>query len=127
MGTFRNPARAEVRIRSDGSVVVATGTQDIGTGTLTIFPQIAADVLGLPADQVGLVMGDTRLPEAGPTYGSSSTMGVGAAVLRAAEDARAQLARLGHGPTIAEVMGRMGTREIVGSGAYDPAEHGKGF
>jgi xanthine dehydrogenase YagR molybdenum-binding subunit len=127
MGTFRNPARAEVRIRSDGTVVVATGTQDIGTGTLTIFPQIAADVLGLPADQVGLVMGDTRLPEAGPTYGSSSTMGVGAAVLLAARDAREQLARLGEGATIADVMGRTGTREIVGSGAYDPGEHGKGL
>jgi xanthine dehydrogenase YagR molybdenum-binding subunit len=127
MGTFRNPSSAEVRIRADGSVLVATGTQDIGTGTLTIFPQIAADVLGLPADQVELAMGDTRLPEAGPTYGSSSTMGVGAAVLRAAEDARAQLARLGDGGPIAEVMRRAGRSEIVGSGRFDPAEHGKGF
>jgi xanthine dehydrogenase YagR molybdenum-binding subunit len=127
MGTFRNPAAAEVRIRADGSVLVATGTQDIGTGTLTIFPQIAADVLGLPAEQVSLAMGDTRLPEAGPTYGSSSTMGVGAAVLLAARDARAQLARLGHGSTIAEVMRRTGTNEIVGAGAFDPSEHGKGF
>jgi xanthine dehydrogenase YagR molybdenum-binding subunit len=126
MGTFRNPAVAAVCIRADGSVVVATGTQDIGTGTLTIFPQIAADVLGLPADQVSLVMGDTRLPEAGPTYGSSSTMGVGAAVLQAAQDARAQLAQLGDGP-IAEVMRRAGTSEIVGSGAYNPADYGRGF
>jgi xanthine dehydrogenase YagR molybdenum-binding subunit len=80
----------------------------------------------LQLGQMSLAMGDTRLPEAGPTYGSSSTMGVGAAVLQAAEDARAQLARLGDGP-IAEVMRRAGTSEIVGSGAYNPADYGKGF
>jgi xanthine dehydrogenase YagR molybdenum-binding subunit len=146
MGTFRNPSVAEVRLRSDGTAVVETGTQDIGTGTLTIFPQIAADVLGLPPDKVALVMGDTRLPEAGPTYGSSSTMGVGAAVLRAAEDARTQLARLanlppgevemtdghirrkgaGEGITIADAMREAGTSEIVGFGKFDPSEHGEG-
>jgi xanthine dehydrogenase YagR molybdenum-binding subunit len=119
-----------VRLRADGTALVATGTQDIGTATLTIFPQIAAHVLGLPLENVALAMGDTRLPEAGPTYGSSSTMGVGTAVLRAAEDARTQLARLSNlppgefemtggrihrtggrgGVTIAEAMGDAGTR-----------------
>lgn len=94
MGTFRNPSTAQVRLKADGTAVVLTGTQDIGTGTLTIFPQIAADVLGLPIDKVELQMGDTRLPEAGPTYGSSSTMGVGSAVLGAARAVRDKLARL---------------------------------
>jgi len=94
MGTFRFPSSAEIRLGADGSARVATGTQDIGTGTLTIVPQIAADVLGLPVDRIAVAIGDTALPEAGPTYGSSSTMGVGAAVLRAAEDVRGKLARL---------------------------------
>jgi xanthine dehydrogenase YagR molybdenum-binding subunit len=147
MGTFRNPAVAEVRLRSDGTAMVETGTQDIGTGTLTIFPQIAADVLGLPPDKVGLKMGDTRLPEAGPTYGSSSTMGVGAAVLRAAEAVRAQLARqinlpptevemvggrirrkgTHNGVAIMDAMSHVETGEIVGHGAFDPDKHGEGF
>jgi xanthine dehydrogenase YagR molybdenum-binding subunit len=131
MGCFRTPTpAAEVVLRADGTALIRTGTQDIGTGTLTIFPQIAADVLGLPPDQVTLAMGDTCLPEAGPTYGSSSTMGVGAAVMRAAQDARAKLARLTNlppGVTIGDAMREAGTDEIVGSGSFDPAQHGEGF
>jgi xanthine dehydrogenase YagR molybdenum-binding subunit len=131
MGCFRTPTpAAEVILRADGAAVVRTGTQDIGTGTLTIFPQIASDVLGLPPEKVTLEMGDTLLPEAGPTYGSSSTMGVGAAVMRAAEDARAKLARLTNlppGVTIGDAMRDAGTGEIVGSGAFDPTQSGEGF
>ncbi len=128
MGAFRMPSVARVRLRADGTAKIETGTQDIGTGTLTIFPQIAADVLGLAPEQVGLIMGDTRLPEAGPTYGSSSTMGVGAAVLQAAEAVRAELLRLGGGDgrPIAEVMREAGRQEIVCSGRFDPNEHGAG-
>jgi xanthine dehydrogenase YagR molybdenum-binding subunit len=146
MGTFRNPSGAEVRLK-DGTAVVVAGFQDIGTGTLTIMPQIAADVLGLPLDRVTCEMGDSRLPEAGPTYGSSSTMGVGAAVMAAAQDARSKLARLANlppddvemkdgrirrkggsdGPTIAEAMRAAGANEIAGSGRFDPGQHGKGL
>jgi len=147
MGTFRNPSTAELRLNADGTAVISTGTQDIGTGTLTIFPQIAADVLGLPIDKVELQMGDTRLPEAGPTYGSSSTMGVGSAVLAAARAVRDKLARAvdlaagdaemvdglirrkgsNCGIAIAEAMHKAGQSEIVASGSFDPQQHGQGL
>jgi xanthine dehydrogenase YagR molybdenum-binding subunit len=40
MDCFRTPTPgAEVRLRADSTALVATGTQDIGTGTLTIFPK----------------------------------------------------------------------------------------
>jgi xanthine dehydrogenase YagR molybdenum-binding subunit len=143
MGTFRFPSRAQVTLRRDGTAVIETGTQDIGTGTLTIFPQIAAGVLGLPTRSVELKMGDTLLPEAGPTYGSSSTMCVGAAVLAAGQDVRDQLARLANLPPeeatmangrigragttegilIADVMGEAGERKIVGTGTFDPTQN----
>jgi xanthine dehydrogenase YagR molybdenum-binding subunit len=146
MGTFRNPSSAEVRLCADGSARVETGTQDIGTGTLTIVPQIAADVLGLPIDRIAVAIGDTALPEAGPTYGSSTTMGVGAAVLRAAQDVRAKLARLvglppdgvelvdgrirrrggGDGVAIGDALGGAGIAELVGAGRFDPEQHGAG-
>ena len=66
---------------------------DIGAGTLTIFPRIAADVLGLDPRQVERRMGDTTLPQPRPTYGSGS-IGVGGAVWDAAGKVRDQLARL---------------------------------
>jgi len=147
MGTFRFPSRAQLTLRRDGTAVIATGTQDIGTGTLTIFPQIAADVLGLPSGNIALELGDTNLPEAGPAYGSSSTMGVGAAVLAAAQDVRSKLARLAnlapkeavmtggriglagaaYGLPIADVMDHAGETEVIGTGAFDPAQHGAGY
>jgi xanthine dehydrogenase YagR molybdenum-binding subunit len=144
MGTFRMPSAGEVRLKVDGTATVMAGFQDIGTGTLTVIPQIAADVLGLTIDQVACQMGDSRLPEAGPTYGSSSTMGVGGAILRAAEEVRRKLARLanlppdevemaegrirrrgaGDGLPIVEVMREAGTSEIVGAGTFAPKDEG---
>jgi xanthine dehydrogenase YagR molybdenum-binding subunit len=143
MGTFRFASRAQVTLRREGTAVIETGTQDIGTGTLTIFPQIVAGVLGLPSSSIELKMGDTQLPEAGPTYGSSSTMGVGAAVIAAAQQVRSKLARLANlspgeatmadgrigragateGILIADVMGEAGEREIVGTGTFDPTQN----
>jgi xanthine dehydrogenase YagR molybdenum-binding subunit len=147
MGTFRFPSSARVRLRRDGTAVVESGTQDIGTGVTTIFPQIAAGVLGIPASSIEMKLGDTTLPEAGPTYGSSSTMGVGAAVIAAAEDVRSKLASLvnlppneatmadsrirrsgtAEGPSIADIMDQAGESEIVGIGAFDPAKLGSDY
>lgn len=121
MSTFRFPAQARVRLRADGSAVVETSTHDIGTGTYTIFPQIAADVRGIDPARVALRAGDTDLPPAGPVYGSSSTMGTGAAVMQAAERARAELGRLTNRPpgeSIGDAMRRAGRGEIVADGAF---------
>ncbi|NKC33869.1 xanthine dehydrogenase family protein molybdopterin-binding subunit [Falsiroseomonas selenitidurans] len=91
MTVFRFPASARITLRADGQVVLEAGTQDIGTGTLTIFPQIAAGELGIPIERVTLRHGDTDLPETGGTFGSSSTACVGAAVQDAARKLRARL------------------------------------
>jgi xanthine dehydrogenase YagR molybdenum-binding subunit len=140
MGTFRMASKARVRLRSDGSAVVEAGFHDIGSGTLTVMPQIAADILRLPIENVSTVMGDTSLPQAGPTYGSSSTLSGGSAVHRAAEAVRSELARLanlpperavmrdgrialaGNGPgqPIAMVMDEAGVPELVGEGEWVP-------
>jgi xanthine dehydrogenase YagR molybdenum-binding subunit len=147
MGTFRFPSRAQVRLHRDGTAIIESGTQDIGTGALTIFPQIAAGVLGLPTSMIEFKMGDTTLPEAGPTYGSSSTMGVGAAVFAAAQEVRDKLARLANllpgevtmadgrisrmgaaeSFSIADVMEQAGEFEILGAGSFDPARYGAGY
>jgi xanthine dehydrogenase YagR molybdenum-binding subunit len=94
MGAFRFPSKARVRLGADGTAQIAAGFQDIGTGTLTIFPQIASEVLGIDPSAIAVEHGDTTLPQAGPTYGSSSTAGVGAAVLYGAQSIRSQLASL---------------------------------
>src|SRR5581483_2464856 len=80
----QSPAAATVIVRADGSAVVQTGSQDIGTGTYTILGQVAADALGLPAARVRVELGDTRLPEAPLSAGSRTASSVGSAVHGAA-------------------------------------------
>jgi xanthine dehydrogenase YagR molybdenum-binding subunit len=130
MGTFRFPSSARVHLHADGRAVVRTGTQDIGTGIVTILTQIACGVLGLEPGLVSCEIGETELPEAGPTFGSSSTMGVGAAVMAAAQDVLAKLRErapheLGEAPgagALAAAMGAAGLEELVGTGAFTPEE-----
>jgi xanthine dehydrogenase YagR molybdenum-binding subunit len=90
----QSPAAAVARLRADGTAVVQTGSQDIGTGTYTVMAQIAADALGLPMARVRMELGDTRLPEAPLSAGSRTASSVGSAVKGAADRARAALVAL---------------------------------
>ncbi|HEV8264408.1 MAG TPA: xanthine dehydrogenase family protein molybdopterin-binding subunit [Gemmatimonadales bacterium] len=86
------PAYAVVRLNRDGTALVQTGTQDLGTGARTILAQIAAEALGLPLRDVRIVVGDTDAgPYAPNSWGSMTTASVGPAVRMAAEDAKRQL------------------------------------
>lgn len=83
--TNRRPASVRVRIERDGSVVVQSGTQDIGTGTYTVMSQVAADTLGVNMSRVRFELGDTRLPPAPVSGGSSTAPSVAPAVKAACE------------------------------------------
>jgi xanthine dehydrogenase YagR molybdenum-binding subunit len=61
---------ANVQLRDDGTVRIACGTQDIGTGTYTVLAQLASHKTGVTLDKVEVVLGDTSLPE-GPVEGGS--------------------------------------------------------
>ena len=87
----RFPAEASVQLRDDGTVRVACGTQDIGTGTYTILAQLASQKTGVPIEKVEVALGDTALP-AGPLSGGSMATGsVVPAVFAAADKAIASL------------------------------------
>jgi xanthine dehydrogenase YagR molybdenum-binding subunit len=87
----RFPAEASVDLRDDGTVRVACGTQDIGTGTYTILAQLASQKTGVTLDKVEVALGDTSLP-AGPLSGGSMATGsVVPAVFAAADNAIASL------------------------------------
>ncbi|MFF3256101.1 xanthine dehydrogenase family protein molybdopterin-binding subunit [Actinacidiphila glaucinigra] len=91
-GQFRFTSQARVRLRADGTAKIEAGYTDIGAGSTTIFPQIAAETLGIDIRSVKGVSGDTDLPYAGPTYGSGTTLAMGTAVHLAANDVLRQLA-----------------------------------
>ena len=83
----RFPADASVQLRDDGTVRVACGTQDIGTGTYTNLAQIASQKTGVPLDRIEAVLGDTSLPPGPISGGSMATASVIPAVIAAADNA----------------------------------------
>jgi xanthine dehydrogenase YagR molybdenum-binding subunit len=85
------PSKALVRLQPDGRVLVAAGTQEIGTGMYTIMTQIVADVLGFSPELIDARLGDTNYPEAPISAGSMSTASVGPAVQQAAMKVRQDL------------------------------------
>src|SRR5688572_477839 len=87
----RFPAEASVHLRDDGTVRVACGTQDIGTGTYTNLAQVAAEKAGVPLDKVEVALGDTVLPPGPISGGSLATSSVIPAVLAAADNAISSL------------------------------------
>ena len=77
---------ATVRVNATGSVSVMTGSHSHGQGHETTFPQVVAELLGIDADQVDIVHGDTsRTPMGMGTYGSRSLAVGGSAMVRATE------------------------------------------
>ncbi|MGY1691467.1 xanthine dehydrogenase family protein molybdopterin-binding subunit [Geodermatophilus sp. SYSU D01105] len=76
-------------IRFEGGRYVAEiGAADLGTGTWTTLPQITADALGVPVEDVDVRIGDTRYPKASVAGGSSGMNTWGSAVVEAARTFR---------------------------------------
>jgi xanthine dehydrogenase YagR molybdenum-binding subunit len=74
------PARARATLDRDGKLTVSSAITDIGTGTLTVMTQIAADEFGLPIKDVCFQYGDSKLPLA-PIQGASWTVStIGSAI-----------------------------------------------
>ena len=84
---------AILKFDEDGGVNLIITTCDMGQGSATVYGQIAAEALGLPLERVHVVRDpDTALfPADWQTIGSKGTYTGGIAIVRAAEDAIAQI------------------------------------
>ena len=90
-GGTNKPANAAVKIFNDGSVLLSTGSVEIGQGMRTAFLQVVAEELSVPPEQVRVAALDTHYtPMDKGTNASSATSIMGQAVQKAAQDARAQ-------------------------------------
>jgi xanthine dehydrogenase YagR molybdenum-binding subunit len=85
--------RATVTIHRDGSAEVEHGAQDLGTGSRTMIAIVAAEELGLPIEKVSVSIGDSRLPFAPDSGGSTTTPSSAPTIRRAAYQAKLALAR----------------------------------
>ncbi len=66
-------AACEVRLQRDGSVLVLSSVQDLGTGIGTILAQVVAEELGLQPNDIAVHIGDTEFPAGPPSWGSQTT------------------------------------------------------
>jgi len=83
---------ASIKINDDGSFNVLVGATDLGTGSDTALAQIAAEVLGVPLEDILIYSSDTDMtPFDTGAYASSTTYISGTAVMKAAEQVREQI------------------------------------
>ncbi len=81
-----------VRLLADGSAILACGTSDMGQGARSVFAQIVSEELGVPYENIQVVMGDTAtVLYDQQTSASRSTVLMGNSVLKACYSIHSQL------------------------------------
>src|SRR4029077_20448498 len=72
---------ARAAFEADGTVSLAVGTQSNGQGHETAYPQVAADMLGLPVEIFRFQQGDTDFLPGGNGHGGARSMHMGGTAL----------------------------------------------
>lgn len=90
----QSQASASAKLRADGKLEVSSCTADIGTGTYTVMTQIAAEVMGLPLDDVTFNLGDSDLPQSPVEGGSWTVSSNGSAVKMVCEAIKKEVFKL---------------------------------
>jgi xanthine dehydrogenase YagR molybdenum-binding subunit len=88
------PASAKAVLTANGSVEIASATADIGPGTYTWMTQLAAEMLGVPIENVTAKLGDSALPDAPVQGGSFTVSSVGSAIHAACRAVQKELLAL---------------------------------
>jgi CO/xanthine dehydrogenase Mo-binding subunit len=84
-----------IRVHADGSASLMTGSTELGQGSHTILPQIAAEELGIPVDKIRVISSDTAItPYDRSTGASRTTTLMGRAVMEASREAVQQMAKM---------------------------------
>lgn len=85
-------SEAYVRLHPDGTAMLFSCVTEHGTGQVTNYIRMVAEVLQLPMERISITPSDSLINpyEFGPA-GSRGTYAIGAAIIAAAEDARQKL------------------------------------
>lgn len=90
----RSSAMANIKLLPGGRIEIASGTQDLGTGTYTIMAQTVMQETGIPWEKIDVKLGDSILPKAPVSGGSQSAASVMPAIQAACLQLQLQLAAL---------------------------------
>lgn len=85
------PADCRVTLLAPDRAKVEIGTHEIGNGAYTIMAQVASDVLGVPVENVQVVIGDSALPATPITAGSNAASTTCNALMATCEQLRTRM------------------------------------
>ena len=105
-GNILRTAEAKVTMDSAKAATVEMDMTDIGTGSYTIFAQIAAEILDIPIEGVTVKLGHSSYPITPGSGGSFGASSCGAALLDACKKLKARLDRH-EGPQGLSAMGKV--------------------
>jgi CO/xanthine dehydrogenase Mo-binding subunit len=95
---FRDRASAWLSLQADGTLLIRSGITDLGAGQAASLCQIAAEILGVPLDDISIYIGDSALnPPAGGTFATRQLYMSGNAVLSAARELRERISPVAAG------------------------------
>lgn len=83
-------AAVRVKLSGEGRALVQTAHHEIGNGAYTIVAMTAAEALGIPLENVKVQLGDSDLPVAGVSGGSTTTTSLCHVVVKACEQIQQQ-------------------------------------
>ncbi len=89
---YQDLSTVTIKMNNDGTAVLLTGTHDLGTGSRTIFSQIAGEVLDMSPDLIEIIEADTDITPLDLGAQASRTTYIGGnATILAAANLRTQL------------------------------------
>ncbi|RZM19331.1 MAG: xanthine dehydrogenase family protein molybdopterin-binding subunit, partial [Pedobacter sp.] len=88
---YQFPSRIEAIITADGKLELNNATTDIGTGTLTVMTQIAADEIGMDMEDITFKYGDSKKPFSMFQGGSAITSSTGVGIVVAVKELKKKL------------------------------------
>jgi putative selenate reductase molybdopterin-binding subunit len=116
---------ASIKMNDDGSFNLLVGATDLGTGSDTVLGQMAAEVLGVPLDDIIIYSSDTDFtPFDKGAYASSTTYISGTAVVKAAQQVAERLRQRAAGMLQARGL-KVSPDEIILSGRKAAAPGGE--
>src|SRR6185503_974500 len=107
-GGGNNQCKVDVTVSRDGSVLVAVGTQDLGTGTRTFTRAIVAEEFGLQIKDVVEKIGNSSLGGANASGGSTTSASLSPSVKNGAYKARIAVAE-----KVAPLLGNIKPEDVV--------------
>ena len=109
------PAQARAILRRDGTARAETSGADMGQGAWTALWQMAADGLGMKADDIEFDIGHSDLPDGSVAGGSAHTASAGGALFAAGNDVIRQLAEIASQDEASPLYGS-GNERLIGEG-----------